>query len=252
MPRPPTSRKPPAPTPADPAPGGAARPAARGEAIDGPGVATRPGRGGRPTAAQARELTARIVQVATRRFLDQGYEATRIEAVALDAGISKRTFYARFADKAALFGAVVHDIIGRVSPAAGIPPLAGRSLEEALTGLAGLILDAALARDSLALYRMIVAESVRFPELSAVVAGQGAVGRAVEVIAQVLLAHRAGQGLGPPAAREAAEHFLFMVLALPQRRALGLGPAMTTEELQRWKHTAVGIFLGGFLQQPER
>ena len=59
-------------------------------------------------------MNERILDVATELFLAQGYGLTTIEALARRAGISKRTFYHRFADKAVLFGAVVHRIVERI------------------------------------------------------------------------------------------------------------------------------------------
>ena len=68
-------------------------------------------KGGRPPRADALKVRAQILEVATDLFLEQGYGSTSIEAVAARAGVSKRTFYDRFDDKAALFAAVVHRII---------------------------------------------------------------------------------------------------------------------------------------------
>src|SRR5262252_4434617 len=114
-----------------------------------------PRRGGRPSRAQAQQLGERILDVATQLFLAHGYGATSIEAVAQRARISKRTFYHRFADKPALFSAVVHRIIERLRPPAGVPLFQGASLREILERLAGLMLRAALSPQAVALHRLI-------------------------------------------------------------------------------------------------
>src|ERR1700684_2412064 len=93
------------------------------------------GRGGRPSRADALRLRGRILEVATELFLAQGYGSTTIEAVAARAGISKRTLYHRFDDKAALFTAVVHQIIEQIRPPAGVPLLEGVTLQEILQRL---------------------------------------------------------------------------------------------------------------------
>ena len=72
-----------------------------------------PRRGGRPSHAATALLGEHILDVATELFLAQGYGVTSIEAVAQHARISKRTFYHRFPDKAALFSAVVRRIVAR-------------------------------------------------------------------------------------------------------------------------------------------
>src|SRR4029453_9820135 len=89
-------------------------------------------RGGRPSRTQSEQLGARILDAATHLFLTHGYGATSIEAIARQARVSKRTFYHRFEDKPAIFGAVVHRIIDRLRPPANVPLLTGATLEEIL------------------------------------------------------------------------------------------------------------------------
>ena len=130
-----------------PARSGLLRPAARLlrgapgllRALTGESEAAPPRRGGRPSREAAALLGERILDVATELFLAEGYGATSIEAVAQRARISKRTFYHRFPDKAALFGAVVHRIIDGLRPPADTPLYEGGSLEEVLRRLARLI-----------------------------------------------------------------------------------------------------------------
>ena len=129
--------------------------------------------GGRPSRAAALELRDRILEVATELFLTEGYGSTSIEAVAARAGISKRTFYHRFHDKAALFAAVVHRIIEQIRPPPGVPLLEGATLQEILRRLAGLILRAALSPQAIALHRLVTAESARFPNLIRAVYDEG-------------------------------------------------------------------------------
>ena len=56
--------------------------------------------------AQARESRARILEAARARFLDHGYGATTVPAVASDAGVSAETVYKAFTNKAGLLKAV--------------------------------------------------------------------------------------------------------------------------------------------------
>src|ERR1700684_2421524 len=131
------------------------------------------GRGGRPARADALRLRQRILEVATELFLAKGYGSTTIEAVAAHAGISKRTLYHRFDDKAALFAAVVHEIIQQIRPPAGVPLIVGATLRGILRRLPGMILHAALSPQAIALHSLVMAESARFPELARAVAGDG-------------------------------------------------------------------------------
>src|SRR5271170_1612089 len=119
-------------------------------------VPAAPRRGGRPSRLQAEQKRGLIIDVATALFLDQGYGATSIEAVAQRAGISKRTFYARFRDKPDLFSAVIHQIIGHLRPADMTPLFKGASFEEILHRLAVLALGAALSPQAIALQRVML------------------------------------------------------------------------------------------------
>jgi AcrR family transcriptional regulator len=202
-------------------------------------------RGGRPSRAAAALLGERILDVATELFLAEGYGATSIEAVAQRARISKRTFYHRFPDKAALFSAVVHRIIEGLRPPSGTPLLEGGSLEEVLRRLARLTLRATLTPLALALNRLMVAEAQRFHELTAIVAREGGRAEVVEQIAAILERETRAGSLEIDRPEFAAEQFLQLVVALPQRRALGLGTPMTEAELDTWADDCVNLFLNG-------
>ena len=170
-------------------------------------------RGGRPSREEAAQLRDRILDAAADLFFAHGYGATSIDAVAARARISKRTFYHRFDDKAALFGAVLHRIIeGLRPPPAAMPRLAGADVRAILLGLAGIILHAALMPQALALHRLIVGESARFPKLAAAVAAEGATGEAIALIADLLARETRAGTLSVADPRFAAEQFLQMVL----------------------------------------
>lgn len=202
-------------------------------------------RGGRPSKADAEHLSERIVDTASELFFTLGYGATTVEAVAQGARVSKRTLYHRFENKSALFGAVVHRTIERLRPPPDTPLLRGESLPEILRGLAHLILRAALSPPAIALHRLIVAESMRFPDLAAVVTSQGASQEAVRLIADLLKREARAGRLAADNSTFAAQQFLHMVIAVPQRRAMGLGTPMTTAEVDVWPRDVVNLFLNG-------
>jgi TetR/AcrR family transcriptional regulator, mexJK operon transcriptional repressor len=202
-------------------------------------------RGGRPSREGSEQLGELILDAATELFLTHGFGATSIEAVALRVRISKRTFYHRFSDKPALFAAVVHRIIKRLRPAAGIPLIEGADLQTVLERLATLILRAALSPQAIALHRLIVAESPRFPELAEVLAREGATEEAITLIAAVLEREVKARRLKLDDTIFAARQFLQMVITLPQRRAMGLGAPMRKRELTEWPRKVVGLFLNG-------
>jgi AcrR family transcriptional regulator len=66
-------------------------------------------------AAQGRATRGQLIEVATRLFAEQGYEATSIEAVLSAAGVSRGALYHHFAGKEALFEAVVSAVSEQVT-----------------------------------------------------------------------------------------------------------------------------------------
>jgi TetR/AcrR family transcriptional regulator, mexJK operon transcriptional repressor len=205
----------------------------------------RAGTGGRPSRSAALHLHDRILEAATHLFLLEGYASTSIEGIAARAGISKKTFYHRFDDKAALFAAVVHRIIEHIRPPPEVPLLEGVKLDEILRRLAGIIVRAALSPQALALNRLVVAESARFPDLVRMLHEDSASKEAITLIADLLARELPAAHLTVELQRFAATQFLHMIVAVPQRRSMGQGLPMTPRELEVWAHRSVDLFLKG-------
>ena len=202
-----------------------------------------PRRGGRPTREDAARLGERIIAIATRQFLNQGFGATSIEGVAAEAGISKRTFYHRFRDKPDLFRAVVRRLITHWATPFEARLADAQPLEATLMMVAQQILTAALSPEALALYRLLIAEAPRFPELAHIVSEQSTAGG--NRLAQLFQRAARDGSLAIEDADFAAAQFVNMVLAGPRRAALGLGAPMSAQELERWMRRTVTLFLDG-------
>jgi TetR/AcrR family transcriptional repressor of mexJK operon len=210
-----------------------------------PGAPGQPrGHGGRPSRLESAQLSDRILDVATALFLSHGFGATSIEAVAKQAGISKRTFYHRFNGKEMLFEAVVRRLIDRWTPLFDAALLDAPSLAEALRGTAEHMLNVALTPEALALHRMVIAEAPRFPGLARVLHQLGSAA-GVERIAHHLESRIAEGELRHIDARFAAEQFILMVVTGPQRRALGLGALLDPAERHAWISDTIQLFLAG-------
>ena len=124
---------------------------------------------GRPSAEQAAELREDFLAAALQSFLDRGYAATSIEAVARDAGVAKITIYRRYENKEALFHEVVHRAVqnARASMQATLVR-DDADVRSALLELVERMYLSATDPATLALLRLVIAEAVRFPELAAV------------------------------------------------------------------------------------
>jgi len=195
-------------------------------------------RGGRPSRAASAELADAIVSAATILFLRDGFVATSMEAVATAAGVSKRTLYSRFADKPVLFRAAVTRLIARWLPSFDEAIEQTAPLEQALLLAARHMLAAALAPEALALYRLLVAEAERIPDLPALLHQVGA-GTAIVRIAERLRRE------GVPDPWWAAAQFQRLVLTGPQHHAMGLAPPLGPEALEAWAAQCVALFLRG-------
>jgi TetR/AcrR family transcriptional regulator, mexJK operon transcriptional repressor len=200
--------------------------------------------GGRPTAQAAAQLETTILNAATDAFLDGGYAATTIELIARTCGVAKRTIYARWSGKPALFKAVLERLMTKWLSDAGDWD-AGDDLETALDRAAERILSVALSPEAVALNRLLVAESARFPELPLMLDQAGAAEGTIRIAA--LLDRVVARGKVRPAdTLLAAEQFLHLILAGPQRRALGLGPKLDDQQIEAWRKAAVSLFLRGW------
>lgn len=126
---------------------------------------TRLSRGGRPPAKDAGDVDRRILNAAARQFRKLGFDATSCEQVVLEAGAGKASLYARYANKEALFAAVVRDHVERSLAPAG-DTSADLPLRERLQAVGHSILDQALQPEAVDLMRVVLATAHRLPDLA--------------------------------------------------------------------------------------
>lgn len=77
------------------------------------------GRRGRPTLDRVAAIDVAIRDAALGLFLDLGFEAASMDAIALKAGVAKGTLYARYGNKEILFRAILDQELERWSKRAG-------------------------------------------------------------------------------------------------------------------------------------
>ncbi|MEU7474731.1 TetR/AcrR family transcriptional regulator [Lentzea sp. NPDC042327] len=110
----------------------------------------------------AEQKRAAIVDAATALFLESGYDKTSLARIADAAGVSKATLFKQFPTKAELFDAIVTDYWrsddGALTPPPGDPG-AG------LTALGNRYVALLTRPGMVALFRIVIAEAPRFPEL---------------------------------------------------------------------------------------
>jgi TetR/AcrR family transcriptional regulator, mexJK operon transcriptional repressor len=123
---------------------------------------------GRPKRGTEAERINSLIAAATQVFVREGYGGSSIDKVASEAGVSTRTIYERFKNKADLLGAVISRLVDR-DMATILNPEELDRLEprQALTVIGQTITGRARHPDSASLFRILAMEAQRFPELAA-------------------------------------------------------------------------------------
>ena len=111
---------------------------------------------------------AELIEAARATFVENGFAATKVEAIARRAGVSKGTVYLYFPTKEALFEAVVRETVVPVLDTAAAFLAADRETPAAaqLRFLLTTMYRELVGTDRNRLLHLIVAEGPRFPWLS--------------------------------------------------------------------------------------
>ncbi|RYC29060.1 TetR/AcrR family transcriptional regulator [Lichenibacterium minor] len=209
----------------------------------------RRGSGGRPSQEEALRRDARLIEIAAAMFMERGFDATTVDAVAEAASVGKATLYARHRDKAALFAAVVQRQIDRwLSVSAMEVPGPDERIEDVLAEMGRRMVAAILVPEAIAINRIVTAQAIRFPEL-AHRAHREAWQRSNASIATVLDHFVADGQIAVEDSEMAADLFLSLVVGRLSRLAM-LGIAIDPGQVDRRVEAAVAVFLHGVARRP--
>jgi TetR/AcrR family transcriptional regulator, mexJK operon transcriptional repressor len=208
---------------------------------------------GRPRRGTEASRTAALINAATRVFLRDGYSLASIDKVASEAGVSTRTIYERFKNKAELMAAVIGGLVERdmanVFAVAEFDELEPR---EALLTIGQAITGHARNPDSVALFRIVSAEAQRFPEL-AVKMREGAKRRVENAIANYFRGQIARGTLTLSDPDRAAALFKQMICAELHEHLMFCGPdAVTKIDVTSHLNHVIDIFLFGSVPRTDR
>ncbi|MGB7391741.1 TetR/AcrR family transcriptional regulator [Marinomonas sp.] len=120
-----------------------------------------------PNQQPAQDPKAQLVlEAATKIFLQHGFSAATTDMIQKEAGVSKATVYNRYPNKEALFFAVIQNgCSNTISQLKAIQPLSDK-IENILFEFGNTYLSVTLSSNSLALYRTVTAEALRFPQIA--------------------------------------------------------------------------------------
>jgi TetR/AcrR family transcriptional repressor of mexJK operon len=189
-----------------------------------------------------------ILEGAKSVFLERGYEGTSVEEIARRAQVSKGTIYNYFPDKQTLFAAVVHGECQKQSQRIFEIDRNGEDIETLLRDIALHFVEFSLSPFAQNVFRIVIAEAPRFPELGQAFYDSGpALGkkRLGEFLAQAV---KDGKLAIADADLEiAADQFMQLCkVDLFSKHLLCIQPPPTQSEIQRVADSAVATFLKAF------
>ena len=187
-----------------------------------------------------------FLEAATEIFLAHGFENATLGDVITRSGGSRATLYGRFGSKEGLFAAIIESKCAQIVAALDRGQMEG-GLDDVLKAFGTLYMRELMSAESLALFRLVIGESGRFPELGAAVfrAGPNA---AAQRLASYLRAHARAGGLKieDSDVDVTARQFLEMVKGdLHVRALMRTSPTPTKKEVAHCIETAVRVFLRG-------
>lgn len=185
-----------------------------------------------------------ILAAARKVFMKEGYGAASMDAIARHAAVSKATLYAHFGGKDALFAALIVMECRHLSDQIGRGALYAPDIRDALLQVARDFNNLLCSGEGLTMYRIVVAEAPRFPELGRIFYDSGP-NVMISRIADIL--HRATERgllkLRDP--RNAAIQFISLIRGeLHLTRVLGLKSASKNSD--EYVEASVDLFLAGY------
>jgi TetR/AcrR family transcriptional regulator, mexJK operon transcriptional repressor len=208
---------------------------------------------GRPRRGTESARIDTLIAAATRVFLRDGYGAASIDKVAHEAGVSTRTIYERYKNKADLLAAVITRLVERdMAPVFATAELERMEPRQALMTIGTTVTGRACQPDSAALFRIVATEAQRFPALAAKMRGSTKV-RIDSAIANYFRTQirRGKLALGDP--DRAAVLFMQMVCAeLNECLLFGSTEEMSNLDMTTHLTQVVDLFLNGAVPRGER
>jgi AcrR family transcriptional regulator len=190
------------------------------------------------------ERHAAFLAAATEVFLELGFAKTTLDEVIRRSGGSRATLYGRFGSKERLFAAIIAAKRSQIVAALEAMPVGGE-VEDVLKRFAAAYMQELMAPEGLALYRVVIGESSRFPGLGASVFRTGPEAAANRLAAYLSEQSQSGAlNLRDP--DTSARQFLQIVKGDLHERALMQPDRVPGKgEITRCINTAVTIFLNG-------
>ena len=183
-----------------------------------------------------------ILKAGIEVFLEYGYVGASVDEIVRRAGGSKRTVYKYFGNKEELFAAIIASLAAQMLSPLATAIDSASNLQTKLEELGKAYLQVLLREESLAIFRTVVSEGVRFPELAKTFFLNGP-NSAVTQLSHYLDQEVASGNLKLDDSHAVARQYFGMIRSdLHMRAALGL-ELPSADEISREVDRAVAMFV---------
>lgn len=193
-----------------------------------------------------------ILEAARHVFLEHGFSSSSVDVIAEKANVSKRTVYKHFEDKNSLFAAAVQMLCEEVVPAS-LEELQTDTTDprETLTRIGVHFLTKIYTPEQIALFRIVVSEARRFPELGEMMYKR--VIRSERFVQSYLEDLQRSGGIELPCADIAPGQFFGLLKTNAQMSLLlGRREKFSHREIRKISECCVDVFLNGVLTSGKR
>ena len=200
---------------------------------------------GRPPKTEVAGRLQHILRVASAEFVNRGYADASVSRIAADAGVSKKTIYARYPNKDALLMAVAGELATSVYEVVmtAMGGAADGEPEEVLTAFGTAIATNWATPETIGVYRLFVAEAVRFPQLGSMY--REIMARFRSALADYLR-EQCDAGTLHIVDVDAASHQFGMLAYGDIRERRLLGETVTEDDIVETVRQTVDVFLRGY------
>lgn len=198
---------------------------------------------GRPKDMAKRQA---ILEAAKKRFLSSGYASTSMDAVALDAGVSKLTVYSHFTDKETLFTAAVVAKCEEQLPVMFFELPQGMPVETVLLNIARGFHRLVNSEESVNLHRLMMTTGSQDVKLSQIFFEAGPM-RMLQEMERLLSRIDQSGALSIDKPFKAAEHFFCLIKGTANFCLLyGCGGQLSADEAEAHVREVVGLFMRAY------
>ena len=185
-----------------------------------------------------------ILSIARQVFMEEGYAAASMSAIAARVGGSKGTLYNHFRSKAELFVAVIqHQCEIQQNQIFDLPD---SDLRLYLTQLAGRFARLMMSEDVLTIHRIVVAEATRFPEIGEALYEAGPKRGKARLVAYLQQAMAEGRMKPTDPERAAEQAMEFCLAGMYRRRLWNVGPPPSDDEIDANVEAGVAMFMAAY------